>query len=61
MSKPRVLITVAGGVAEFQAFGDVDVDIIDFDNLKEEGLGFEARQAEYEKLEFWLKTGEVPA
>ena len=33
MSKPKVLILVHGGVAEYLCIGDVDVQIVDEDNI----------------------------
>lgn len=33
MSKPRVLIMVHGGVAEYLCMGDVDVQVVDEDNI----------------------------
>lgn len=56
-SRPRVLISVSGGNAEFETHGSVDVDVVDFDNLEAEGLSFEARDAEYQKMKRWLVTG----
>jgi hypothetical protein len=36
MEKPYVLITVSGGVADVAVNQGCDVDILDFDNLKED-------------------------
>lgn len=33
MSRPRVLIMVHGGVAEYLFIGDVDVQVVDEDNI----------------------------
>lgn len=33
MNKPRVLIIVHGGVAEYLCMGDVDVQVVDEDNI----------------------------
>jgi hypothetical protein len=34
MSKPKVLIHVSGGIADWSAMGDVDVVVVDEDNIK---------------------------
>lgn len=33
MIKPKVLILVSGGVADYVCLGDVDVEIVDEDNI----------------------------
>lgn len=33
MNKPKVLILVHGGVAEYLCMGDVDVQVVDEDNI----------------------------
>lgn len=33
MDKPKVLIHVSGGVADYEVRGDVDVEIVDEDNI----------------------------
>lgn len=55
----RVLISVLGGIVDFEVHGAVEVDLIDFDDLKEDGWGMEARDEEYQKLKRWLKTGKL--
>lgn len=56
---PRVLISVSGGVAEFETHGGVDVELIDFDNLEAEGLDRDEREEKYQEGKHWLETGEL--
>lgn len=53
----RVLVTVSGGVAEVDTRGNVAYELCDFDNLKEEGLDREQREARYQEDLHWLETG----
>lgn len=57
----RVLVTVSGGMADVETFGPVDYELLDFDNLKEDGLDFDQREERYQRDKRWLETGVIEA
>lgn len=58
--RARVLVTVSGGRAEVETFGNVACELLDFDDLQAEGLNFEERDARYRQEKRWLEKGDLP-